>query len=61
MKFLFALIFILDLIVLLASYTTEQAWASTVCTHLKDLCDYHGTLEVVGVLSFGMMLVTWGY
>ena len=61
MKFLFALIVILDLIVLLASHTTYQAWAYAVFAQLNDVCNYEATLEVVAILSFGLMVVTWGY
>ena len=47
--------------ILLASRTTYQGWAYTVCAYLNDLCNYQTTLEVVAILSFGLMVVTWGY
>jgi hypothetical protein len=54
---LFAGLFILDLVLLLASNMADQSWASATCSLLLDLCDYNLTLKVVAVLSFGMMIL----
>ena len=61
MRYVFAVIFILDLILILASYATDQSWGFAVCSNVLDLCDYSLTLKVIGVLSFGMMILVGGY
>ena len=61
MRYFFAVIFILDLILILASYTPDHSWGSAVCSYVLDLCDYNHTLEVVGVLSLGLMILTSGF
>ena len=54
----FALIFILDLLLLLASNMADQSWASAVCSFTLDLCSYNLTLKVGAVVSFGLTILT---
>ena len=61
MRYFFAVVFMLDLILILASYATDQSWGVAVCSYVLDLCDYTHTLQVVGVLSFGLMILTRGF
>jgi hypothetical protein len=56
----FAVIFILDLLLLLASNMADQSWASAVCSFALDLCNYNLTLKVVAVLSLGLTILTQG-
>jgi hypothetical protein len=54
----FAVIFILDLLLLFASNMADQSWASAVCSFVIDLCNFSLTLKVVAVLSFGLTILT---
>jgi len=54
---LFAVLFMLDLMLLLASNMTDQPWASATCSLVFDVCDYNVTLKIVGVLSFALMIL----
>ena len=54
----FAVIFILDLLLLFASNMADQSWASAVCSFVLDLCNFSLTLKAVAVLSFGLTILT---
>jgi len=54
----FALLFILDLLLLLASNMADQSWASAACSLAFDICDYDLTLKVAAVLLFGLTILS---